>query len=290
MIEITRLGVLAPRYDVVFCDVWGVVHNGRAHYARACEALRRFRAAGGTVVLVTNAPRPNPPVREQLARLGVPMDSYDDVVTSGDVTLARIADHDDAPLYHIGPERDLSLFTQLKALRGLSPQLVDIEAADYVVCTGLFDDRNDALEDYDARLKRMRERGLAMISANPDIVVHVGDRLVYCSGALAERYAALGGEVIQAGKPHAPIYEEAMKVVAARRGGAPPRQRILAIGDGPRTDVRGAMDFGLDCLFVAGGIHQDALTRDGGLDPAALERVLRENGVAPQYATRELEW
>ncbi len=290
MTIISGLRDLAPRYDAILCDVWGVVHNGREHFAAACEALSRFRANGGVVVLVTNAPRPNPPVRAQLDGLGVPRSTFDDIVTSGDVTLARIADHGDAPLHHIGPARDLSLFKILHDRTGLKPALVSLDEARYVVCTGMFNDQTDAPEDYDASLAKMRARGLDLISANPDIVVHVGDRLIYCSGAIAERYEKVGGRVIQAGKPFAPIYEEALKLVAARAGRTIDPRRILAVGDGLGTDVKGACDFGLDCLFVTSGIHCDDLHANDALDPRALARLVTEAGVSPVAAISELVW
>ncbi len=287
---ISGLGALAPDYDAVFCDVWGVVHNGRRHFVQSCEALNRYREGGGVVILVTNAPRPHPPVREQLAGLGVPRQAFDDIVTSGDVTLARIAERGEAPLYHIGPPRDESLFAVLHRLKGLQPLRTPLDRASYVVCTGLFDDRTETPENYDSILKEMLARRLDMISANPDIVVHVGDSLIYCSGAIAERYAAAGGRVIQAGKPFAPIYEEAMKLAAAKLGKTPDRTRILAIGDGMRTDVRGARDFGLDCLFVTSGVHRDELHLTGDLDEAALKPLFETAGVAPTAVIPELVW
>ncbi len=290
MIAIRGLSELAPRYDVVFCDVWGVVHNGRVHFAEACAALTRFRREGGTVVLVTNAPRPNPPVREQLDGLGAPRGAYDEIVTSGDVTLARVAEHGAAPLHHIGPKRDESLFASLLKLRGLDPPRVPLAEASYVVCTGLFDDRSETPEDYDPTLSKMRERGLELISANPDIVVHVGETEIYCSGAIAARYAAQGGQVTQAGKPFRPIYEEAMTLAAAIRGAELDPKRVLAIGDGMRTDVKGARDFGLDCLFVTTGVHRGELHPAGELDASAMEKLFEVVGAAPTAVMPSLVW
>lgn len=289
MTIIKGLGDIADRYDAVFCDVWGVVHNGRHHFAAACDALARFRAAGGVVALVTNAPRPNPPVRAQLDSLGVPRSAFDDIVTSGDVTLARIADHGEAPVHHIGPKRDLSLFDILRERTGHRPPLVALEDAAYVVCTGPFDD-DDTPGDYDPALATMRARELEMISANPDMVVHVGDKLLYCSGAIAARYEKLGGRVIQAGKPFAPIYEEALRLVRSRAGRQVDKARILAIGDGLHTDIGGAVGFGLDSLFVTSGIHRDAQGGPDGLDPNGLARLFEEADVRPMAAIRDLTW
>ncbi len=289
-ILIAGLAELAPSYDVVFCDVWGVVHNGRRHFAESCAALARFREGGGKVVLVTNAPRPNPPVREQLDRLGVPRSAFDEIVTSGDVTLALIAAHKGAPLHHIGPERDNALFSILTKLTGLDPPRVALKDASYVVCTGLFDDQTEKPDDYDASLALMRARGLEFISANPDFVVHVADKLLYCSGAIADRYEKIGGKVIQAGKPFAPIYERAMEMARALRGAPVDKSRVLAVGDGMRTDIKGACDFGVDALFVAGGIHQRDVQMAGGFDARMLEQFLNNAESRPKAAIDMLKW
>jgi HAD superfamily hydrolase (TIGR01459 family) len=278
------------RYDVVFCDVWGVVHNGQARYPAACEALQRFRAQGGTVILITNAPRPNPPILEQLAGLQVARDVFDDMVTSGDVTLAFIAQRKDQPIYHIGPERDFTLFQISEQQTGIKPRLVPLEDASYVVVTGLYDDRAETVEDYAERLAIMRDKKLDMISANPDLVVHVGDQLIYCAGALAQAYEERGGKVFQAGKPFAPIYERALAFAEKIRGQKVPRDRILAIGDAMRTDVAGAVDFGIDALFVTKGIHREELHANGELDLAAYRQFLSENPRHPLAAIPELVW
>ena len=278
------------RYDVVFCDVWGVVHNGQARYRAACEALQRFRQQGGTVILITNAPRPNPPILEQLAGLHVARDVFDDMVTSGDVTLAFIAERKDAPIYHIGPERDFTLFEISHKQTGIKPRLVPLQEAAYVVVTGLYDDRAETVDDYAQRLDIMRARNLDLISANPDLVVHVGDQLIYCAGAIAQAYEERGGRVLQAGKPFAPIYERALAFAEKIRGTKVPRERILAIGDAMRTDVAGAVDFGIDALFVTKGIHRDELHVDGAIDLAAYQRFLAENPRHPLAAIPELVW
>ena len=289
-LEIAGLSEFAGSYDAILCDIWGVVHDGRACYAAACESLSRFRQGGGAVVLITNAPRPSPPVREQLDRLGAPRAIFDDLVTSGDVTLSLIAERGDAPVHHIGPERDLTLFEQLAATTGHKPPLTPLEEADYVVCTGLFRDDVERPEDYDAALATMLSRGAPMICANPDLVVHVGDTLIYCSGALAERYQAMGGVVLQAGKPFRPIYERAFDLAARARGGALEKSRTLAIGDGLLTDVKGASGFGLDVLFITAGIHRHELHATDALDAEALTRALSEAALEPKAAMPALAW
>ncbi len=284
------LAELAPHYDVLLCDLWGVVHNGRHVFAPAVVALRRFRAAGGTVVFITNAPRPQAPVLDQMRGLGVPMDCFDDIVTSGDVTMGAVAARGTEPVHHIGPERDLALFEAVERVTHVSPRLAPIDEAAYVVVTGLFDDAQETPDDYATSLARMRERRLPMICANPDIVVHVGDKLIYCGGALAEAYAALGGEVVMAGKPHPPIYDAALERAAAHRTGPVDRARVLAIGDGLRTDVAGAAGQSLDMLFITAGIHRDELHPGGD---GVIDRLAYAEHVAaprPLAAMPHLVW
>ncbi len=282
---------IASQYDVVLCDIWGVVHNGQRHHEAACAALAEFRAAGGTVVLVTNAPRPNPPILDQLKLLGVPDGTFDDIVTSGDVTLRFIAERGMDPVYHIGPERDLTLFDILEDQTGVCPPLVDLEDAAYVVCTGLFLDETETPEDYGETLSVMKALGLDFISANPDLIVHVGERLMYCAGALAQAYEQRGGRVFQAGKPHAPIYERALELARKARPGVEiDKSRVLAIGDAMRTDIRGACDFGVDALFVTSGIHRDELHPDSALDEAAFKQFIADADITPTAAMPALVW
>jgi HAD superfamily hydrolase (TIGR01459 family) len=284
MVVIEHFSALAPAYDVVLSDVWGVVHNGIAAYPQAGEALARFRAHGGTVILVSNSPRPGQPVRGQLDRLGVIRTAYDGVVTSGDVTRGVLAQRPGANVFHIGPERDLSIFT------GLDIRFTSLAAADCVVCSGLFDDEVETAEDYRDLLQRLRARALLMVCANPDVVVERGDRLVSCAGAIADLYAALGGDVIYAGKPYRPIYDLALAECAAIRGSPAALPRVLAIGDSVRTDFKGASALGIDCLFVTDGIHAEELGGGEEVDRAALEAIFATTGELPKAVARRLAW
>jgi len=282
---VTHFAALAADYDVVLSDVWGVVHNGVAAAAEACDALARFRAGGSTVVLITNAPRPGAVVaRSTLDRLGVPHTAYDGIVSSGDVTHALIAARAGARVFHIGPERDLPIF------EGLDAPLAPLESADYAVCSGLVDDTVETPQDYQGLLERMRERALPMICANPDVVVERGDKLVYCAGAIADLYAAAGGDVIYAGKPYRPIYEQALAMAQAVRRTPVKRRRVLAIGDSVRTDLKGAVAFGIDCLFVTAGIHAEELGHRDDPDTAALADIFAAAGVVPKAVMRRLVW
>jgi HAD superfamily hydrolase (TIGR01459 family) len=282
---IEHFAAIATGYDVLFCDVWGVVHNGAAATVESCDALRRFRADGGSVVLITNAPRPGEVVaRSTLDRLGVPREAYDGIVSSGDVTHALIAARAGRRVFHIGPQRDLGLFD------GLDAPLAGLEAADYVVCSGLTDDTVETPQDYHTLIERMRGRALPMICANPDIVVERGHHLVYCAGAIADLYAAAGGAVVYAGKPHRPIYEQALAIAEAARGGPSAPERILAIGDSVRTDLKGAAAFGIDCLFVTAGIHAEELGARDNPDADALAQIFAGAGLFPKAVMRRLRW
>ncbi len=235
-------------YPVWFCDIWGVVHNGFSPFLLTVEALKRHRARGGTVILVTNSPRSHGGVERQLLEIGVDPASHDRIVTSGDVTQVLMKLHGGGEVFHLGAERDHSIY------EGTGVTRVPLEEAHAVLCTGLFDDLNDRLEDYDGLLAEMKHRSLTMICANPDKIVKKGERILWCAGKLAELYAALGGEVLMAGKPFAPIYDLAMAEASRITGREIGRDEVLAIGDGPETDIRGAADYGLDALLVAEGL------------------------------------
>ncbi|QPF85988.1 TIGR01459 family HAD-type hydrolase [Bradyrhizobium genosp. L] len=276
-----RLRDLVGDVDVVLSDIWGVVHNGLESFPEACAALHAFRAQGGTVIMITNAPRPADSVQRQLRKLGVADETYDAIVSSGDLTRSFVADHPGERIFWVGPERDSSIH------RGLDAPMVPLEQADYIICTGLFDDETETAEDYRAMLLKARDRKLTLVCANPDIVVERGDRLIYCAGAIAELYRELGGEVIFYGKPHRPIYERAMALATERRGHPIEHSRVLAIGDSVRTDLAGAHGFGIDLLFITRGIHSEEFEGVESLDPASVKELF---GHPPRALMRELKW
>ena len=241
------ISALSARYPTWLCDVWGVVHDGHRPIAPAVAALVRHRTEGGKVIFITNAPRPMATIQAQLDEMGVPRDAYDDMVTSGDVTRALMQEHGTQGLYHLGPEMDLPLF------KGLGVKRVALEQAGAVVCTGFFDEVHETAVDYRPQLRKMKRLGLTMICANPDKVVRKGPLIVPCAGAIAEEYEMLGGKVLMAGKPFAPIYDFALS-----RAGASNRAQVLAIGDGPDTDIKGAAQNNLACVFISDGINTSA--------------------------------
>jgi HAD superfamily hydrolase (TIGR01459 family) len=278
---VEKLRDLIDGVEVILSDIWGVVHNGLEAFPEACAALHTYRQRGGTVILITNAPRPADSVQRQLRKLGVADETYDAIVSSGDLTRSFVADHPGKKIFWIGPERDSSIH------RGLDAVMAPLEQADYIICTGLFDDETESAEDYRAMMLLAHEHKLPLICANPDIVVERGDRLIYCAGAIAELYRELGGEAIFYGKPHRPIYERAMALAAERRGRPTSLDRVLAIGDSVRTDLTGALGFGIDCLFLTRGIHSEEFEGIDQLDPASVKELF---GHPPRALMRELRW
>lgn len=275
------LDALRAQYDALFCDVWGVVHNGRARYFAACEALQRFRQAGGVCLLVSNVPKPASAILAQLDRLSVPTTCWDGIVTSGDATRAVLAARAPGPMHRIGPIQDRALWDGLGLIEAR------VEDAAFLAVSGPNHWR-ETPDDYRQLLARAKQRDLEMVCANPDIQVREGEHLIYCAGALARLYENFGGTVTMAGKPHAPIYALAREKLAhiAPRAIAP--SRVLAIGDGIETDLLGAQNEGLDALFIAGGMHGQAFSRQDGLDLPAIHAALSQAGVRARYVMAQL--
>jgi HAD superfamily hydrolase (TIGR01459 family) len=281
---ISGLAALADRYDVLLSDVWGVIHNGRESFPEACAALARWRAERGPVVLISNSPRPSADVVAQLDGLGVPREAWSAFVTSGDATRVLLAQHAPGPAWKIGPDRDWPLYA------GLPLEFSAVDAATFISVTGPNDDEVETPEDYRAALTAAAARGLDMICANPDLVVQRGDKLIYCGGALAQLYGELGGKVLMAGKPHPAIYDLCMAESQALLGRPVDRSRVLCIGDGLPTDVKGANAQNLDVLFVASGIHGAETIGPAGLDAPATEAFLTAGGVTATWAIADLAW
>ncbi|GIU66706.1 TIGR01459 family HAD-type hydrolase [Candidatus Phycosocius spiralis] len=278
---ISALAEISDHYDAVLCDVWGVIHNGRTAYQTACDALAGFRADGKPVILISNAPRPSLVIPNQLKALGVRRDSWDGIVTSGDATRAEIQKRGPRG-YKIGPSKDEGLYD------GLPVDFQSIETADYVICTGLRDELHESPDSYREELLALAARNLPFICANPDRVVKFGGHLIPCAGALADIYEEIGGPVIMAGKPYAPIYELALAKAHEIAGSDCAHNRILCIGDGVQTDVAGAFAQKLDCLFVSGGIHATELSNEDGLDAQKVEAFMNVYQVQTRWAMGEL--
>ena len=289
---LSGLAQAQDRYDAFLCDIWGVLHNGERNFAPAVEALRNLRRRGKAVTLITNAPRPQREVAEQLATLGIDVDCYDSIATSGDVCAEAIAERSPGRPFHIGPERDRPVFVAASALTTHDVAPVALADADFAVCTGLVDDTTETPTDYEDVLVACRAKNLPMICANPDLVVYRGDQLVYCAGALAERYEELGGAVEQAGKPYAPIYRMAIGLLEKAWGKPLGADRILAIGDAIHTDIAGAANMGLDSLLITQGIHRAELhgSSSDALDLEAYKQFMQNHELVPVYRMNSLAW
>jgi HAD superfamily hydrolase (TIGR01459 family) len=280
---LSSIGELAAGSDAWIVDIWGVMHNGVQAHRPACAACVRFRAGGGRVAMLSNAPRPFSAVARQLDMLGVPRGAYDFGVTSGDMTRGMleemIAEGRRGPLLHIGPERDKGLFA------GLDVRFAGADEAETVVCSGLFDDTREGPDDYAPLFDRLLARRVPMVCANPDIKVERGQQLVYCAGALAEAYETRGGKVAYAGKPHAAIYQRILRELAAVHGRGLANQKVLAIGDGIDTDLKGAHAAGLRSVFIASAVHLP-----NGLSARVLEALFADRPFAPVAALAALAW
>jgi HAD superfamily hydrolase (TIGR01459 family) len=275
----SSISAAAPDSLAWLVDIWGVLHNGARAFPAACEACRTFRGKGGIVVLISNAPRPFTAVVPHLTSLGVPADAYDTGVTSGDVTRGLLEAWRGRRVLHIGPERDLGIFT------GLGITLAAAEGAEAVVCSGFYDDTKETPADYADLFEGLLARRLPMICANPDIKVERGGELVWCAGALAADYQAKGGEVVYAGKPYLPIYQRALGIIDALAGRPVNKDGVLAIGDGLETDLRGAHAAGLPSVFIASAIHAP-----GGLSADVLRDLFAARPFAPVAALPALAW
>jgi HAD superfamily hydrolase (TIGR01459 family) len=289
---LSQFRTLAREHDALICDVWGVLHNGRTAYLEAADALREFRHSQGPVILLTNAPRPVADLEEIFEKIGVPLDCYDAIVTSGVAArddLARRAYGRALKILHLGPERDRGVFAGLRvehdAVETRAAAVKAVRKAEIVLNTGLYDDNTETPEDYRGLLQAMKAKNLIMLCANPDIVVERGDKLIWCAGALARDYEKLGGDVVYFGKPHKPIYDTVL-ARAARIAGRP-IARPLAIGDGADTDIKGANAMGIDALFIAQGVHAAQL---GDLTADGLAQFFAVPGVHAKAAMRTLVW
>ena len=283
-IALAGLSALADRYDAILCDVWGVVHDGVEPYRDAWPALAAFRRHGGRVVLITNAPRPAAPIIALLDRMGIGNDAYDALISSGDTTRVMIAPYRGRVVHHFGPPHvDDALYEGLGVIRGSA------EEAEAVVVTDMPDD-DDTPDMYEADIELWLRRGLPLICANPDKVVEHGGKIIYCGGAMADIYTERGGEVLMAGKPYRPIYEEAKKLADSAAGRPLDPARLLAIGDSVRTDATGAAGFGVDFLFITGSIHAGELEAGGTADPAAVASLVAPSGARLAGFMSRLAW
>jgi HAD superfamily hydrolase (TIGR01459 family) len=280
---ISGIKTIAPNYKGLLCDIWGVIHNGKEAFPEAIEALIAFKNQFGPVVLISNSPRPRNELINQLRNLGIPDHAYTNIVSSGDVTRDILAEFaPSGPCWRIGDPREDGLYA------GLDIDLSGTyQNAAFISCTSPYNDTIETPEDYRLRFIKAIESAMIMICANPDLYVHRGSQLITCAGALAELYAELGGEVIMAGKPYRPIYDQAINYLNLSQDDKP---FILTIGDGLPTDIKGAQLQGLNSLLIASGLHRDYLLKDGKLQTKTLFTQLENEGLRLDYVMNDLCW
>ncbi|MGB0496745.1 MAG: TIGR01459 family HAD-type hydrolase [Rubricella sp.] len=288
--RIESLADIAGQYDALYCDLWGCLHNGIEPFPEAVAALRSFVADGGSVILLTNSPKPKEGVAEQLAGMGVPGEIYHGIASSGDAALAALASGlFGRKVWHLGPERDVAFFERLDIrYPGHGVTTVPLEEAEGIVCTGPFNDETETPDDYRREILYGVNEGLKMLCANPDIFVDRGDKRIWCAGGIARAYEEAGGDARYFGKPHAPIYDLARTVLTEARGEEVDSSRILCIGDGIATDIAGGIGEGLDTLFIAGGLAREDTMPTGRIDEAALRRFTDDARISPRYAVEML--
>ena len=274
--KINNFQDIEDNYDALICDVWGVIHNGRELFESVNDCLVNFRSKQKPVVLLSNAPRPSKYIERMLNQLGLDRKSFNEIVTSGDLTMSVLNEsHYGSKCYHIGPDRDLNIFD------GVNVSRVSFDEADFLFVTGLFDDETEDENSYSSILDEAKKRNLKLICANPDIVVQRGEKLIPCAGAIAKKYEEIGGKAINIGKPFSPIFDKAVNLIKGINENQNPR--IIVIGDGLETDIKGANILKMDSLLVLGGLFASESERN-------IIEVLKKKNIFPSYYTEELKW
>jgi len=280
---IDNFAQISDKYDAALVDLWGCLHNGIKPFTAAVAVLEAFRDKGGTVLLLTNSPRPSSSVFTQLDGIGVSRDLYRGCVSSGDAARAALASGAyGKKVFALGPERDAPFYA------GIDVAHVPLNQAEGIVCTGLFDDNVETPDDYRAIFLEAKNNGLKMLCANPDVMVDRGDKRIYCAGALAQAYSEMGGETHYFGKPHPPIYDLAYQRLTQITGREVLPKKIIGIGDGINTDIRGAIGEDIDSLFITGGLAAGETATDGQPDPVKLNAFLAKAQLTPTYSMGHL--
>ena len=281
---IRGLSEIAGRYDAFILDLWGCLHDGVEVYPAALEALDRLKSAGKRAIILSNAPRRAHEVAKRLTQMGIAPDLYDRLYTSGEETWRALSQHEIAVLK--GRTRLYSMIAarDREMLEGVQATLVEDPAeADFILVTGT-ETGQEAVDSFDSLLMPAAARGVPLVCANPDLVVHRGGVEEICAGAVAQRYELLGGQVVWFGKPYPAVYRRILSECGLSV------ERLLCVGDALRTDVAGGAGIGAATLFTVGGIHHQELLVDNQLDPARLKALCRRLGQTPDFAIAHLRW
>jgi HAD superfamily hydrolase (TIGR01459 family) len=276
--EIEKIDVILDRYDAVICDIWGVLHNGITVYQDAVAALRRAKAKGKHVILLTNAPKRSDVIQQRFKKMGVADAFWDATLTSGDCIAQYLAENaQDQAIFHWGQDDDKGIYQDHDF------NLTTLDKADMIVCTGLIDSVTEISVNEAAMLAKAADRKLPFICANPDKSVKIGDDFQLCAGALADIYLALNMPVDFFGKPHPIVYHHCLHKLEALSGNMIHQNKILAIGDGLYTDIKGAQNANIDCLMVLNGLHQELFQTSVGYDFTLIREVCEAHDVRPEY-------
>lgn len=286
--HLSGLSEIAASLDLVICDLWGVIHNGLRANDYAIEAIEQLRSSGVASIFLSNAPRPRYHVQSQLIGMGVPEALTDYVVTSGGLARdAARAEFDGARLYHMGPDGDRNTVEDLPVTEVDHP-----DKADVILATDL--DFRD-LERHRDWLQNACARAVPLLCANPDRIVHVGEKLYRCAGAVADLYEDMGGPVRWFGKPT----PESLHTCVTERGlsSATSGNKILMVGDSLQTDIAGANAAGYDSLFIAGGIHREEwphlkarMNEERTVTTQDFADILGQRKPLPRYVMKDLIW
>ena len=268
MRELNHLSEVFDAYDTFVIDLWGVMHNGIKLNARAIEAVNQLKKSSKKIVFLSNAPRPSAKVIDFLLKMKMDKQYLSNVMTSGEAAMHAINNNIfGKKFFHLGPPRDVAIFEKVKKNKST------IETCDFILCTGLLDEQETDLDWYKKFLKNYVAKKL--ICTNPDLTVHRGDKEEYCAGYIAKIFEELGGEAIYYGKPYKEIYQMCFEK----------NEKVLAIGDNLRTDIKGANNLNKDCIFISNGVHRNEF--ESNLE---LEKLLNKYKVKANYFQRELKW
>jgi HAD superfamily hydrolase (TIGR01459 family) len=278
------LGEIAADYDAFILDLWGCLHDGVAIYPAALDCLHRLKEAGKQAVILSNAPRRAADVEQRIAGMGITRDLYARLLTSGEETWRALTTQAIPELQGRGNKafaiigaHDRSMLNDA-ALVAVAP-----DAADFVLAIGV-ETGNETVAQFEPDLRIARGRGLPLVCANPDLVVHRGGVEEICAGAIALRYEEMGGKVIWFGKPYPAVYQRILGVLGLKA------DRLLCVGDSLRTDVAGGKGIGAATLMTVGGIHHAEILVEDRIEPARLAELCRVRGIAPDFAIAHLRW
>ena len=268
MKELNHLSEIYENYDTFIIDLWGVMHNGVKLNPKAMEAVKKLVNKSKKVVFLSNAPRPSSKVRNFLLRMNMDKNYLSNVMTSGEAAMYAINKNQfGKTFYHLGPQRDVSIFEKVKDNR------VDLNSCDFILCTGLFDEHEKDLKYYKKILEKHVSKKL--VCTNPDLTVHRGNIEELCAGSVAKVFEDLGGEVAYFGKPHKEVYKMCFTS----------NEKVLAIGDNLRTDIKGANNLNIDCIFISTGVHRDEYK-----DTSELINLLEKYNVKANFFQKEFQW